>query len=327
MVNFRYHVVSIVAVFLALGIGVIVGTTVIDRFTLDFLEDEVARADRSVTETQRENSVLRDDLERERDLTDRWMEASGPRLLRDRLDGVPVLVLSVDGIDEDPVEELRTALADASARYQGTVRFTERFRLENDQDVEELAQIVGTEATDPDEVRQAALDELAADLMSPQSPSSVPSDQDRLETMLSRLLAAGFAEYEQPGSDPPAESALPVPGTRFVVVGGADGDVATADLLTPLTEAMAAEDVVPVVATVPGAPADAEDEERAAALELVLTLRENDDVEDHLSTVDNLGQFPGQAAVVLALEDLGRGVVGHYGVADGAEELLPPDAP
>ena len=50
MLNFRYHIVSIVAVFLALGIGVIGGTTVVDRFTLDFLEDEVARADRAVTD-------------------------------------------------------------------------------------------------------------------------------------------------------------------------------------------------------------------------------------------------------------------------------------
>jgi hypothetical protein len=326
MVNFRYHVVSIVAVFLALGLGVLVGTSVIDRFTLDFLEDEVARADSAVTATQRENARLRDDLDRERDLMDRWMEASGPRLLRDRLDEVPVLVLSVEGIDEDPVEELRTALADASARYQGTVWFTERLRLENEQDVEDLAAIVGVGSADPDTVRRALVEGLASQLLTPRSQLPGP-DEDAPETLLTKLFGAGFAEFQQPGSNAPAEAALPVPGTRFVVVGGADADVPTADLLDPLTAAVAAEDVAPVVAAVAGPAAEADDEERALALGFVLALRDNGDVEDHLSTVDNLAQFPGQAATVLALEDLARGVVGHYGVADGAEELLPPDAP
>ena len=31
MINLRYHIVSIVAVFLALGIGVLMGSTIVDR--------------------------------------------------------------------------------------------------------------------------------------------------------------------------------------------------------------------------------------------------------------------------------------------------------
>ena len=31
MINFRFHVVSIVAVFLALALGVVMGSTVVDR--------------------------------------------------------------------------------------------------------------------------------------------------------------------------------------------------------------------------------------------------------------------------------------------------------
>ena len=43
MVDFRYHVVSLVAVFLALGIGIVFGTTVIDRALLDNLDSNVER--------------------------------------------------------------------------------------------------------------------------------------------------------------------------------------------------------------------------------------------------------------------------------------------
>ena len=38
MINFRFHLVSLTAVFLALGIGIAVGATVVDRATVDFLE-------------------------------------------------------------------------------------------------------------------------------------------------------------------------------------------------------------------------------------------------------------------------------------------------
>ena len=43
-----------------------------------------------------------------------------------------------------------------------------------------------------------------------------------------------------------------------------------------------------------------------------------------VSTVDNLESPMGQAAVVLALEELGSARVGHFGVGPGAQRLLPP---
>ena len=42
-----------------------------------------------------------------------------------------------------------------------------------------------------------------------------------------------------------------------------------------------------------------------------------------LSTVDNLESFMGEAASVLAVEDLAVPRVGHYGVGPGADRLLP----
>ena len=44
MINLRYHVVSLVAVFLALGVGVLMGSTVIDRVTVDQLREVYAGA-------------------------------------------------------------------------------------------------------------------------------------------------------------------------------------------------------------------------------------------------------------------------------------------
>ena len=42
-----------------------------------------------------------------------------------------------------------------------------------------------------------------------------------------------------------------------------------------------------------------------------------------VSTIDDLDDRAGRVGTVYALEDLGRGRVGHYGSADGAERLIP----
>ena len=41
MINLRYHIVSVVAVFLALGIGLALGSTFVDSILVNELEDQV----------------------------------------------------------------------------------------------------------------------------------------------------------------------------------------------------------------------------------------------------------------------------------------------
>ncbi|MEC7872962.1 MAG: copper transporter, partial [Actinomycetota bacterium] len=41
MINLRYHIISIVAVFLALGIGLALGSTFVDSVLVNELEDQV----------------------------------------------------------------------------------------------------------------------------------------------------------------------------------------------------------------------------------------------------------------------------------------------
>ena len=52
-------------------------------------------------------------------------------------------------------------------------------------------------------------------------------------------------------------------------------------------------------------------------------VRRDATVNGKVSTVDNLESPMGQAAVVLALEELGESRVGHFGVGPGAQRLLP----
>ena len=45
MLNLRYHIVSVVAVFLALGIGLALGSTFVDSILVNELEDQVNQLD------------------------------------------------------------------------------------------------------------------------------------------------------------------------------------------------------------------------------------------------------------------------------------------
>ncbi|NLA37006.1 MAG: copper transporter, partial [Actinobacteria bacterium] len=45
MINLRFHIVSIVAVFLALAIGILTGSTLLDRATIEVLQDRQTSLD------------------------------------------------------------------------------------------------------------------------------------------------------------------------------------------------------------------------------------------------------------------------------------------
>ena len=101
MINLRYHVVSLVAVFLALGLGVIMGSTVIDRVTVDQLRNQLDRVESSVKQTRKENGQLSGRLR----VWDQFADQARDQVLRARLQTVPVLIVGVDDIDHGPVDE------------------------------------------------------------------------------------------------------------------------------------------------------------------------------------------------------------------------------
>jgi hypothetical protein len=59
MINFRFHLASLIAIFLALALGVVVGAGVIDRGVVDTLNNRLDRVSSMVDRVQGENDVLR----------------------------------------------------------------------------------------------------------------------------------------------------------------------------------------------------------------------------------------------------------------------------
>ena len=144
---------------------------------------------------------------------------------------------------------------------------------------------------------------------------------------MTALTESGFLEYE-PAPDtivPLVE--LPRPDTVFVIVSGDPAEVAPADLAVPLASRLAASQVrlVAVQPLRPPAPEPAEgaEDEEEPPPAFVTQLRDDAAVASRISSVDNVDDYRGRLALVLALRDLRSGTTGHYGV--GPDTRLVPE--
>lgn len=309
MINLRYHIVSLVAVFLALGLGIVMGSTVIDRVTVDALNNRLDDVQRSVGAIREENGRLKGQVDQGRN----FAETTRDQLLQGHLRNIPVMIVAVSGIDRGPVDDLRTALVGAQATLQGTIWFTPKMRLANDGDVRALATALELGAVErPDAVRRQALAKIAAAREAAAAEASP----------LAALQAAGFISYEGPptatsttASLPLTLAALPLANTRYLVVSGAGAEVSDEVLAVPLVQAYAQ-----ISARVVAAESGVDTQGGRAVF---VGLLRGDVISARLSTVDNLESPMGQTAAVLALEDLGVPQFGHYGVGPGAQSILP----
>lgn len=153
--------------------------------------------------------------------------------------------------------------------------------------------------------------------------SAPTADALAANRLLQGLLDAGFLQYTPPSGGGQPDALLLGQAERYVLVSGASVKVADNVFLFPLLRALARGANVPGVLA-SAATGDLAEDVRAAVVGPVLADRA---LRDALSTVDDLESFAGLAAVVLALEDVDAGRVGHYGVGQGAQALLPPPVP
>ena len=308
MINLRYHIVSLVAVFLALGLGIVMGSTVIDRVTVDALNDRLDTVQRSQGAIREENGRLKSQV----DHGQAFAVTTRDQLLRGHLRNIPVMVVAVAGVDRRPVDELRQALVGAQATLQGTIWFTAKMRLTGDGDVRALATALDLPVDRPEVVRRQALAKVAAARDTAAAEASP----------LAALVTAGFLSYEAPPpptsttvSLPSTVASLPLPNTRYLVVSGAGAEVGDDVGAVPLVQAYA-QSSGRVVAAESGVDSD-------GGRAVFVGLLRGDILSTRMSTVDNIESPMGQTAAVLALEDLGVPRFGHYGVGPGAQRVLP----
>ena len=310
MIPWRYHLVSIMAIFLALGLGVVVGTTVINPGLVKNLNNQTDQLSQHVRDLQKDNQ----DLESELDAMSTSGEQALPYLVGDTLFGRQVVIVTEEGVDARAIAETRRALDLSGAEILTTLTVRPTMSGETPAAQRELSTVLGLSAT------------TSADLLAPEAARSLArrlatdltGDLSGRPDLLGELLSQGFLTSSAPDISDSTLKDIGGRGQIVVAVGGA-----TADQLSPSSTLFMEPFVTELVAAgvVSGA-----GESLASDDGFVTGLRSN--VDDSsvapLVTVDNIDLAMGASAMVLGLEAaLGDGIGGDYGVKDGATRLLP----
>jgi hypothetical protein len=308
VISFRYHLVSLVAAFLALAVGIVIGTTLADRAIVDGLRNRVD----SVSANLDERVAANDRLRASNDRLSTFIDDGTDRFVAGELADQPVLVLVEDGAPDDVVDATVATLTDAGAQVRASVDLGADWSLSSPEIRTSLSTALGIERRDAATMRARLARLLVADLA---SPVAVPDDDSG---PIDEAVALGLIDYEEI-SDlvlAPDEQIATV-----VITSAADTEV---PLLADFVDALVSERSPMVVgeafdATV----AETAGTERGATLAPVL---DDDALAATVATVDHLDLLEGRIALVYALADVVDGVVGHYGYGAGAEAVLPDSA-
>lgn len=320
MIDFRYHLVSLISVFLALAVGIVLGAGPLR----ENLGDQLAY---QVEQLRTEQEQLRSDSEElatKNDQLATFISELGPELVAGTLAGNQVAVITDDSSTRPGVERMVALLNDAGV--ESPVRIGLQPALWSPDAGEERAATV-------EEIRAIAPAALAAD------PDGEHTDAAQLSGLIPTLLRGGeelppelrsqlwqvLIDHQMvviDGQTPTRVDAVIYTGAapEELSVETEDEAVATerAQALlaaqTHLLTELAGTGLPAVVsATTPG---------NDASTGILRTVR-GDHAFDALSTTDRLQEPDGPLLSVLALVEQTRGGSGSYGTTGDAEERLP----
>jgi len=320
MISLRQHIFSLVAVFVALAIGIAAGSTVVRGPLLDSTRARLESAEKLIEDERSENDVLAAEVAQLDDLG-----AEGPaQLLTGRLGSSPVLLVVAGDVDRDVVDGVVRSLSVATTGFVGELRLDAAVF-----DPEAAARVAGdigagnlvtadSEPTD-DQVQDVGTEfgHQVATLLD-QVAASTPSGQ------VGAAMNTAFGDLEDAGLvDLLRVTTREVEGERLDIV--------------VLTDRNLAHDPATVLQSMMTVPADA----AATPLYLVAevgriaqdndqpvpsfvgSIRDSGRLRDEFSTVDNAETILGWIAIVLGLVAAEGGQVGQYGFRDGADAPIP----
>jgi hypothetical protein len=233
VIDFRYHLVSIIAVFLALAVGLAVGSTALTGTA----EQALTAAQHRLTSQNKALTKQNGTLQKLVAGDQAFASANSARLLAGLLTGEHVVLIAAPGADSTVTSGLTTALREAGATVTGQVSLTSAFTTTSGQTEAQLSQLAQNLADSaglvltpvPDSTvsgQQQAAQMLAAGLLAiPPSPTSGASqasltsvESQAILTGLSRSgfisvdagtpasVAANLAVLVTPGGPPPQQS-------------------------------------------------------------------------------------------------------------------------
>lgn len=308
MISLRYHVISIGAVFLALALGVVFGSTAISDRLLSGLSSDREQLARQVDDLQSENSGLQSRLAD----ADAFGTAVAERSVRDVLtDREVVLVTTVDAApaDRDAVTELlRSAGATVTGEVALTEAFTDPSRADQLTELTTLLLPAGVQLPTAPDAGTLAGGLLGSLLLADPQTGQPQASPEETAAVLTGLRDGGF--IRSASQLPPAELAVVLTGGSVSGDGSGDRAGTVARFATQLDRSGAGA----VLAGPSGS---------AKGNGSIGVVRADTAASSVLSTVDHVGGAAGRVTTVLALAEQLEGRAGRYGTAGNAQAVVP----
>ncbi|GAA2373563.1 copper transporter [Nonomuraea africana] len=308
MIDFRYHLVSIVAIFLALAVGIVMGTTLLSN---PAIESALQTAD----VLRKSNNDYRDQLaalQAREAGNDDFVTAEIPALVRGQLTGESVLLVAAPGSSGTLREQTVQVLTEAGATISGQITIMEKF-------------------IDP---AQAS---FIGQLTVPLKPGGLTLPGTDPYKNAAALLAATLvtADDAQAGTENTATAGVldAFDGAGLLTIDGTPAKRATLALIlapdTPYTGDKAQVQAGALVSLAGGLDAGSQGTSLTGVITatqpggVIAALRDTGDVAAKVSSVDTLDMPAGRVVVVYSLREQLEGRAGQYGIGADASEFLP----
>lgn len=306
MISLRYHVLTIGAVFLALAVGVVLGSSAMSDNLLSGLSDDKDDLGKQVVDLKDERSALAAQL----DTSDSVVGAIAPKAVAGALQGRSVVLLTTADANTADRDAVAGLLQSAGATVTGEIQLTEAFTdpTRADQLVELSTRLLpaGVQlptAADPGTVAGGLLGAL---LQLGPADQKAQASAGESAAVLAGLRDGGFLA---PGPVvPPAQLAVVLTGAATEDVGEA------ATILARFSTQLDRTGGGVVLASRPGAD---------AGTGPVAAVRADPGSASIVSTVDNVSSAAGRVGTVLALAEQSAGRAGRYGTGAGADAVVP----
>lgn len=309
MISLRYHVISIGAVFLALALGVVLGSTTLSDSLLSGISGQKAQLGTQVSDLQAQRNNLNSRLGD----ADRFATGVGPLAVRGLLTQRTVMLITTPNASPSDVDGLKALLTASGAQVTGRIGLTDAFSDPNraDQLRDLVTQLIPAGAKLPVASDAGTLaGGLLGDLLLLNKANNNPqATSNERAAALTGLASAGFI---QPAQQQVLPAQLAVIITGGAQTGQSAGDRATmlARFATQLQRAGAGT----VLAGENGA---------ATGSGPIGVVRADNSASSVLSTVDDFGTAAGRVVTVLALQEQLNGKSGSYGTAGNAASPMP----
>lgn len=315
MISLRSHAISLAAVFLALAIGIALGSGLLSNTVLSGLRDDKAQMQTEIDSLTNDRNALNEKLSAAGDF-DAQM---APRILRGSLADKSVVVFRTPDAADDDVDALSRLVGESGGTVTGTIGLTQEFVDANS--AEKLLSVVnspivpaGTQlsTTTVDQGSQAG-DLLGITLLVDKDPKRPPVNDDQRDTVLTALRDTGFITY--------GTERIGAADTALIVTGGALGDDAgnQGATVARFAAGLAPHGSGVVIAGRDGA---------ATGTSAVAVARSDNALTSTVSTVstvDDVDRESGRITTVLALSALiNNGKPGQYGTGQGASAVTVP---